>query len=154
MWSFDQVERDYDREEKDYQSDREGSATPSEGLTSPCVQHNGSYNTNTEDDAASLADSTEWWVWNHAEPWERDSPLCIQLLWSLPWYNIHTYTHTHTPSCSPGWHKCAKNQQMLSDYFPSSSFLVCVFSVRLCKRMLTPYAHCCESVVTWYSYWK
>ncbi|XP_071206902.1 splicing regulatory glutamine/lysine-rich protein 1 isoform X5 [Salvelinus alpinus] len=53
------VERDYDREEKDYQSDREGSATPSEGLTSPCIQHNGSYNTNTEDDAASLADSTE-----------------------------------------------------------------------------------------------
>ncbi|XP_071008691.1 splicing regulatory glutamine/lysine-rich protein 1 isoform X3 [Oncorhynchus clarkii lewisi] len=53
------VERDYDRKEKDYQSDREGSATPSEGLTSPCVQHNGSYNTNTEDDAASLADSTE-----------------------------------------------------------------------------------------------
>ncbi|XP_064798985.1 splicing regulatory glutamine/lysine-rich protein 1 isoform X3 [Oncorhynchus masou masou] len=53
------VERDYDRKEKDYQSEREGSATPSEGLTSPCVQHNGSYNTNTEDDAASLADSTE-----------------------------------------------------------------------------------------------
>ncbi|XP_020312836.1 splicing regulatory glutamine/lysine-rich protein 1 isoform X1 [Oncorhynchus kisutch] len=53
------VERDYDRKEKDYQSDREGSATPSEGLTSPCIQHNGSYNTNTEDDAASLADSTE-----------------------------------------------------------------------------------------------
>ncbi|XP_041754480.1 splicing regulatory glutamine/lysine-rich protein 1 isoform X3 [Coregonus clupeaformis] len=52
------VERDYDRE-KDYQSDREGSATPSEGVTSPCVHHNGSYNTNTEDDAASLADSTE-----------------------------------------------------------------------------------------------
>lgn len=53
------MERDYDRKEKVYQSDREGSATPSEGLTSPCVQHNGSYNTNTEDDAASLADSTE-----------------------------------------------------------------------------------------------
>ncbi|XP_030004268.1 splicing regulatory glutamine/lysine-rich protein 1 isoform X2 [Sphaeramia orbicularis] len=47
------VGRDYDREEKGDESDREGSATPNEDImSSPCVQHNGSYKTHNEDDAS------------------------------------------------------------------------------------------------------
>ncbi|XP_010876360.2 splicing regulatory glutamine/lysine-rich protein 1 isoform X1 [Esox lucius] len=53
------VDRDCDKEKGDYESDREGSPTLSEGVTSLCAQHNGSCNTQTEDDVTSLTDSTE-----------------------------------------------------------------------------------------------
>nr|XP_020472536.1 splicing regulatory glutamine/lysine-rich protein 1 isoform X2 [Monopterus albus]XP_020472537.1 splicing regulatory glutamine/lysine-rich protein 1 isoform X2 [Monopterus albus]XP_020472538.1 splicing regulatory glutamine/lysine-rich protein 1 isoform X2 [Monopterus albus]XP_020472539.1 splicing regulatory glutamine/lysine-rich protein 1 isoform X2 [Monopterus albus]XP_020472540.1 splicing regulatory glutamine/lysine-rich protein 1 isoform X2 [Monopterus albus] len=55
------MERACDREDKaDYESDREDSATPSEDMeSSPFVQHNGSYKTNSEEDTSVGAEGTK-----------------------------------------------------------------------------------------------
>ncbi|XP_029372432.1 splicing regulatory glutamine/lysine-rich protein 1 isoform X2 [Echeneis naucrates] len=54
------VERDFVRQKEDYESDREDSGTPSEGMTpSPCVQHNGSYMTHSEEDGGVGTNSTK-----------------------------------------------------------------------------------------------